>query len=911
MARHSSDELQLHPPEQEMPSEVKADTGGQPEVATMTQDEMDMWDNLLAIRSGTRNSTSQEENDAVEESSKLNKAGSIKMLHSLAERRRQEKEERERLRLEREERRQKSGETGVMADWELDFEAIRDYHSTSRSRREIEVALPGTGKDMEDKADKVLDEKKFSWEESERSYCAALAERRQNGWRPHEPILSIPEEGTENEEAGWATFVAKHGEGAARLSISESKGIDLSMSRDGTPGAAGSPRQERPKTEKEIALEEFRKEREEGRGGLAFETQAARGANFIKYNRYNVSAKRLLRCSTNGTVDWGSGSLHLRDAIKITEPSYRLVREKFGASPPQLCILIRMPQRDLCLRARSEQERDLWLNGLVKLKKEIDIAEENVDEDNKTGQGQEVHQANIFAPNANALDFKKAAFSGRTFIKHSRRGAPHQRLVRVNFNSGAVDWSSGSLSLKDALEVAAGKKTGNFKNVKDKAAPQELCFSIILPARTLDLQASSEEERDVWVRGLTELMEKLSERDETRFAGLNWQTLATNGHSFIKHGRKGKPHPRMICLDLKTGVLTWGANVHAMDPNNSINIKDIYEIALGCNHGVFAAREYAKGLDERLCFSLLCPTRSLDLQAETPAERNLWTDNLKRVMTVLKEQNTVIAAKRHTPRQRNKKKPEKNSEKRRRDSGDNTLLTGQAFPSTLDDLDEVDDEAYDAVLNTPRESASKPFFVPAGMSSRAQHANSERSQLLQRELSLAAETTFSGRSMTLEVHNVDGESESPTPVVGDEQHVAWATRRVTMQEEQILQTRIAEQNVLLQAMAERLDALRQEKSALQKEVSELEKGVTSVESTPFTPSLGVFLAKNHPIEDDNDDDDAGEEEEEEQEAEQKQQTRKSSEGEKEAENQQPSSPPLGPQATPVLLSSPLRQKSTS
>eukprot|EP00457_Paulinella_chromatophora_P001654 gb/GEZN01001656.1/.p1 GENE.gb/GEZN01001656.1/~~gb/GEZN01001656.1/.p1 ORF type:complete len:904 (+),score=189.32 gb/GEZN01001656.1/:124-2835(+) len=849
----------------------------EPEVATMTEEEMDMWDSLLDSRAGISSAIPGEGAEASPTSGgRQDRSGSILALRSDAEQRRVEKAERERQRLVRAERRATRGEEDVMKEWELDFEMIRDYHTTSRSRREILVDLPPEmAKVNEDKAPE--EKAAFSWEDSQKNYREGLANRRQNGWKPALFILPIPEvegeqdfETTESKEVedrdgrGWAAFVHLHGEGAAKLQEEAEDGeYDSSMWEVAETGSTPSQPTKRVShsspssgkasmgrvalTQKELAVEEFRKELAEASKG--FETMAARGSNFIKYNRYNVSAKRLVRCSTNGTVDWGSGSLHLRDAIKVSEPSYKVVREKFGASPPQLCILIRMPNRDLCLRARSEQERDLWLQGLIKLKTQIDHSEE-MDEE------KHVVPTNIYQSNADVLDFKKVAFSGRTFIKHSRRGAPHPRLVRVNLNSGAVDWSSGSLSLKDASEIAVGKTTKNLKVLSDKAVPPELCFSIVLPTRTLDLQATTQQERDVWVEGMRSLIERLQQRDESKVHALDWGVLASTGHMFVKHGRKGKPHPRVVKVELDTGVVSWGLNLQNMDPNHSINLKDTQEIVAGCAKGVFARPGYNKGLDERLCFSLLLPARSLDLQAESPAERNFWIENFFALREELLQQAgqqlmlQKMRASLNVPHDKTSPKPKQ-------------LVSGQKLPKSFEDLPEVDDEKYDSVLNTPRSSAN--FFSATQTQQRRTRPSAF---MIAQELLVEGEAMESGGSerskgpnnkidrnlLGLQVDWVEHEEQEDKP--------GGHARHITLQEEVILAGRIEEQDTLLKAMGERLAALRDEKSALRVEVAELEAGV-AVDLTPETPALGVYLTRNQRAMDSDSDDHSDEESDEE------------------------------------------------
>ena len=51
-------------------------------------------------------------------------------------------------------------------------------------------------------------------------------------------------------------------------------------------------------------------------------------------------------------------------------------------------------------------------------------------------------------------------------------------------------------------EVKAGKGTAVFKRQPAEHVPDSHCFSLVDTARTLDLVASSEEERNAWVAAL-------------------------------------------------------------------------------------------------------------------------------------------------------------------------------------------------------------------------------------------------------------------------------------------------------------------------------------------------------------------------------------------------------------------------
>ena len=59
------------------------------------------------------------------------------------------------------------------------------------------------------------------------------------------------------------------------------------------------------------------------------------------------------------------------------------------------------------------------------------------------------------------------------FTKHTRRGFPHERLVRVDPVTGQLDWQTGRLFLQDALEI---------KGVQLGKADPRLCLAVVRKA---------------------------------------------------------------------------------------------------------------------------------------------------------------------------------------------------------------------------------------------------------------------------------------------------------------------------------------------------------------------------------------------------------------------------------------------
>jgi len=116
------------------------------------------------------------------------------------------------------------------------------------------------------------------------------------------------------------------------------------------------------------------------------------------------------------------------------------------------------------------------------------------------------------------IDFKKEAAHGHMFtVYHPRKNrTPHERFVKMNFSDGNpkdISWGSGArfIAFEDIKLVVKGCKTKTMQVWKDQA-DETHCFSIIGKDKTLDLQASDDHSRDVWVKGICKML-GMSEED--------------------------------------------------------------------------------------------------------------------------------------------------------------------------------------------------------------------------------------------------------------------------------------------------------------------------------------------------------------------------------------------------------------
>jgi len=115
---------------------------------------------------------------------------------------------------------------------------------------------------------------------------------------------------------------------------------------------------------------------------------------------------------------------------------------------------------------------------------------------------------------------RQVVLGGAKFLKFGKRGKPHIRYVCVNV-LGNLHWdeyamdsshfrpSENFIRLKEVVQVCKGKESETLQRRAADDAPDYLCLSVVAPDRTLDLQAVSIEQRDLWVRALESVIKDL------------------------------------------------------------------------------------------------------------------------------------------------------------------------------------------------------------------------------------------------------------------------------------------------------------------------------------------------------------------------------------------------------------------
>ena len=216
-----------------------------------------------------------------------------------------------------------------------------------------------------------------------------------------------------------------------------------------------------------------------------------------------------------------------------------------------------------------------------------------------------------------------------------------------------------------------------FKRKCADSAPDFLCFSVVTRKRTLDLQAASGAQRDLWVQAIAYMVTSLhskkvdmkkKEKEKDSPKTISPATSATSmvsttvsaqsppkrkdsfstsgsdfdredteeqkmllflsdGGTLIKHGRKGQPKEKRIYSS--RGRLYWVAPLFTgKEPRTYIKLNQVKGVLLGRSSEVLN-RKQAKKVPAKVLFSLITDERTLDLQCPDKATRDQWVRALR------------------------------------------------------------------------------------------------------------------------------------------------------------------------------------------------------------------------------------------------------------------------------------------
>jgi hypothetical protein len=170
----------------------------------------------------------------------------------------------------------------------------------------------------------------------------------------------------------------------------------------------------------------------------------------------------------------------------------------------------------------AEEEEKVKTAGLVFHNQEEEEEEEDDDvvmEDNNSPDNQNPVQTEAVGESETQTRFRELITLGIEVMKHGRSGNPHRRRVFCNLELTNVFWLNykvkdnkktppdKQLLLEDVDQVARGVVTDVMKRSGSKEKPH-LYLSLITKTRTLDMEFSSQEERDLIADGFTELIDQ-------------------------------------------------------------------------------------------------------------------------------------------------------------------------------------------------------------------------------------------------------------------------------------------------------------------------------------------------------------------------------------------------------------------
>jgi hypothetical protein len=103
--------------------------------------------------------------------------------------------------------------------------------------------------------------------------------------------------------------------------------------------------------------------------------------------------------------------------------------------------------------------------------------------------------------------------TGSIFLKHGSRGSPHYRYVWLSSDLKFIHWGDlkshrihGSLACDSLMTLLRGHSSQLFLQRAPKNSNPQYCFSLQSTARTLDLECSNEQERDLWAKAFDYLI---------------------------------------------------------------------------------------------------------------------------------------------------------------------------------------------------------------------------------------------------------------------------------------------------------------------------------------------------------------------------------------------------------------------
>jgi hypothetical protein len=373
-------------------------------------------------------------------------------------------------------------------------------------------------------------------------------------------------------------------------------------------------------------------------------------------------------------------------------------QDQFDASQDDTAPSVRPPAPQASGQGKTPKSRQSSYDqsqdsGILDIPEMADMVESPRSERREMHAGPQVDDAELEAEIEAEIDMD-AIKQGGTFLKHSHSGkgkpvannvyyVPNEQLGVVRWHKIGVtpqeDDHKHAMPVHLITHVLTGKQTPAFgKKPAKKAAPSH-CFSLVSDTRTLDLEAASADEVELWVRAVMRCSGNIldSIHDSSRLVdasttprdatskkhspmGISQQQqqgggggggaafaparppmamkLLKEGQLFTKHNSSlmGKPATKFVFLTTQDGLLHWCEPKEGRKEQGkkAISLGKVLSVYLGKagNPSKSFKKKAAKKAEEDNCLSIVHGAGSLDLEAPSGEVRGNWALAIQQVI---------------------------------------------------------------------------------------------------------------------------------------------------------------------------------------------------------------------------------------------------------------------------------------
>ncbi|KAJ0412142.1 hypothetical protein ATCC90586_005755 [Pythium insidiosum] len=201
-----------------------------------------------------------------------------------------------------------------------------------------------------------------------------------------------------------------------------------------------------------------------------------------------------------------------------------------------------------------------------------------------------------------------------------------------------------SIALSSIVAVRAGPTTDVLVKAVQKGTLRlqdaKCTLSLVTPARTFDLRARDAAEREWLQRSFTFLI-ALAREHERQVAQQAELAIMKRleAQPVWKHGRRGRPHKTRLFVN-RFGEISWQGR-----SGDTIQLEDVRAVAAGLTTAVFARSRscgFASPAHAARCFSLVTPTRSLDIETESEQQRDWYVVAFRYLLDKVHEKTAAL-----------------------------------------------------------------------------------------------------------------------------------------------------------------------------------------------------------------------------------------------------------------------------